>query len=868
MRRFFLAGSLLLLSLGLTIQLLFSLNLAAASQPPTTAQSINTVQVTGHLGGPAQAIDMANNTLFAGIGPEFASFSLANPDEPERLDYRLYSENLNAVVISDNLAFITDGNLHLLDINNPANLQPLGSVSVPGTLLNVNVNGTQLVAVGGNFGAPFGQLRVFDIMTPTAPTELSMMTFPVEARGVAMTGTTALVANDSNGLVVLNLTDPQNPQIIRTKATMGQAYDVLIGDGAAYVATVDCAVNCTGGIQVFDLANPNNPSSAAFVPLPSQPNRLAMADTYLFVANGAGGMALLDIQDPLNPVNLGLTDLPEDAMDVVASGDDAYVATGRGGIQHLSISPTLHTGGIPSFANAYSVAFANEYAFVGDGEGLYVVDATTASDPVIVDFTATSADVYRLTLTDDHLFLSLQLDGLSIYDVSNPTSPQFVATFNTPGSVNGIVVAGSYAYLADGATGLRILDISNMAAPTEVANVDTAGVAWDLFKDGDRLYVADFDRGVRIFDVSDPTDPQEIGLYNTPGEAFAVNVFADLAYIADGFEGVRIVDVSDPQSPFEIGSFDNFRHAYDLELVGEYLYVANDTGGLLTLSVTDPTTPTELRRNNTAGQAWGVTVDRTRHLIAIADRFGGFYLFKQSAIALRGSVLQANGLGYAGVTISSDLGSMAVTDGSGHFDFANPILGPQTVSADLAGFVFAPPTNTVNLPPAQTMIRFTILPEPVQATVSAAGGSLSYTATDGVTTTLTIPAGAVNTPISLILTPTLVTPPTGLAFAAHAFELAAYDGDTLLPAFSFNQPVVITIDYSDADLTPINDESTLDLYFNENSGWISSGASCSPSVPGQIDVGQNRLETALCSTGLFGLFGQPLQLYLPIIQQP
>ena len=863
--RSLLVAALFLFMLGLTGQLVHSF---AQSVPALPANS-GSITVQGHIGGPVQTLAIMSDTLYASMGPELAALDLSVPDLPARQGYALYRHNLTSLTISGSLAYLTDGNFAIASLANPAAPIPLGSANIPGTALAVAVTGARAVVVGSNFAAPYGHLRVFDVLAPTAPAELGSLSFAAEARAVAITGTHAVVANDISGLRIVAFNNPAQPQLVATFPTNGQAYDVLLRGNYAFVATVNCAVNCAGGLQVVDLTNLSAPTNVHFTSLPSQPTRLARQEDLLLVANGASGVAQFDISDPTAPAGLGLTPLAGKAVAVIPNGDSAYVATGRDGIYHLTLSPTLATAGLPSFADALSAAFYANYAYIGDGNGLFVVDTSLPTAPQIVRQIATAGAVEDVTIAAGYAYLAQEQAGLLIYDLTDPADPQLVASFDTPGAVHAVLVAGAYAYLADGPTGLRVLDVANPAAPVELTAIDTAGIAHGLALDDDTLYLADFDRGLRIFDLSNPASPNELGLYDTPGEARAVAVAAGFAYVADGVDGLRVIDVSQPGTPVEVGSFQNFRYAHDVDLVGYQVYLANDSGGLLIFDVTDPAQPTLIDSKSSAGLAWGVAIDPARRLIGLADRYGGFYLYGHEGLTLGGTVRQANGHGFGGITIVASTGSSVVSDGQGAFSFADPSLGPQRLTATNPSYRFLPASQLVTLPPSQTNVRFVVLPLPVQTVVSnAGGGNLSFAATNGVTTTLTVPPGAVASEITLVLTPTLVTPPAGFAFASHGFQLTAYQNGSALPNFTFNQPVNITLDYGDDDLGSINHETSLALYWSVSTSWALAGDSCSPPAGSQLQIDQNRLQTAFCQTGRFGLFGDPKQLFLPFVARP
>jgi len=149
------------------------------------------------------------------------------------------------------------------------------------------------------------------------------------------------------------------------------------------------------------------------------------------------------------------------------------------------------------------------------------------------------------------------------------------------------------------------------------------------------------------------------------------------------------------------------------------------------------------------------------------------------------------------------------------------------------------------------------------------GGLLIFTDTQGLTTTVQIPPGAVTRTTAITLTPILaLTEPIspGLRFAGHAFDLDAYWDDQLLTGFTFETTVTVTIHYSDADVRGV-DEKTLKLYrwvTTPPDGWQVVGAQ---SGEGQsLDTGNNVLTAWLRGLSRFGQMGaNQYNLFLPLV---
>ena len=149
------------------------------------------------------------------------------------------------------------------------------------------------------------------------------------------------------------------------------------------------------------------------------------------------------------------------------------------------------------------------------------------------------------------------------------------------------------------------------------------------------------------------------------------------------------------------------------------------------------------------------------------------------------------------------------------------------------------------------------------------GGLLIITDTQGLTTTVQIPPGAVTRTTAITLTPILsptepISP--GLRFAGHAFDLDAYWDGQHLASFTFETTVTVTIHYSDADVKGL-DEKTLELYrwvTMPPDGWQVVGAR---SGEGQIlDMVNNVLTAWLCGLTRYGEMGViQYNIYLPVV---
>jgi hypothetical protein len=146
--------------------------------------------------------------------------------------------------------------------------------------------------------------------------------------------------------------------------------------------------------------------------------------------------------------------------------------------------------------------------------------------------------------------------------------------------------------------------------------------------------------------------------------------------------------------------------------------------------------------------------------------------------------------------------------------------------------------------------------------------SLTYTDTQGTTTSLQIPSGAVTETTQLFFTPSNLArlpTPSGSAYAQHAFELESYRDRQMLPNLSFERPVTVTIEYSDADLSGLDENSLSLKVWDESAGeWVNAANSCIPPSMPDRHLDENWLGVEICHQSRFALFGQ-YQVYLPLV---
>jgi hypothetical protein len=316
-----------------------------------------------------------------------------------------------------------------------------------------------------------------------APSLLGGYNTPGSSWGIAVSGTTAYLADGSAGLQIVDISDRKNPVLLGAYNTPGNAWSVAVSGATAYVA------DGSAGLQVIDVTNPTAPSLRGTYDTPGAGYFVAVSGTTAYVADGSAGLQVIDVSVPTAPVLRGTCATGGSAEGVAVSGTTAYVAALTAGLKVIDVS-------VPA-----APVLRGTYDTPGRADGV-AVSGTTA---YVADYTS----------------------GLQIIDVSTATAPALLGSYAAPNRAFGVAVSGGYAYVGDHGQGLVVVDVSNPAAPTAFGSLATGtnftpGVAVS----GATAYLAADDSGLLAADVTSPA-------WGTPAVSYSYELSGEPGTIPD-----------------------------------------------------------------------------------------------------------------------------------------------------------------------------------------------------------------------------------------------------------------------------------------------------------------------------------------------
>ncbi len=406
-----------------------------------------------------------------------------------------------------------DNGLQIVDISDPDNPAPAGNledVEEPDELFLHGATAVDTFVINGNTYAAVvsehdGGLQIVDISDPDNPAPAGRLEDTAGMRLTRLVAVDTFVISDNtyaavasyenNGLKIIDVTDPDNPEPAGQLRDDGDAslllstsfgIDTFTINGNTYAAVTS---RSEGGLQIIDVTDPHNPAPAGR--LTDDPSLLLRfthgVDTFVLgnhtyaavTSRGEDGLQIVDVSDPASPEDVGgLKDMSSlllnDATGVktFVAGNHTYAAVTSekdGGLQTVRLSdidttpPVITVTGANPLTHELGDPYTDPGATTVDGspvtadvsavdtdtEGDYTVTYTAtdpngneASDARTVQVRDTTPPVITLTGGDVTVELggTYAEQGATVSD----NDPAYAETVNADFSAVDTSLAGSY----------------------------------------------------------------------------------------------------------------------------------------------------------------------------------------------------------------------------------------------------------------------------------------------------------------------------------------------------------------------------------------------------------------------------------------
>ena len=498
-----------------------------------------------------------------------------------------------AVVLSDDRR----GSLQILDLTDPYAITAAGTISNDSGLHLIFVSGLVVFESGNRTYAatvtPFGGVQALDITNPyniipagtVANTEDALVSNAKDIAVFRVDGNIyAAVTSSNQGVQVLDMSDPYNitlaGQITHEESRIiysAETIDTFESGDRIYAAVA----GYNGGVQTLDLSDPYNITAAGIIEDNEMLNLDRAWDISVFETGGRtyalvtsshdsgsyrppdyeDGVQVLDLTDPYNIVPAsGITD---NAALILSGAHDAAIFRSDGRI-YAAVTSYYEDGiQVLDLTDPYNIMPAGSIdggtvPLLDVGSGIDIFDSDGRIYAAVASLGANS--VWTFDLTDTHNIIPVDV----ITDDVDPalSGARGLAVFESDG--NTYVTATS----DEGIQMLDLTDIYNIAAADSLSynhilrlggayGVDTLTskdrtYAAAAFPNTDTLIVLDTTNPYGIVTTSHITDDDQLRLSGVV--AVTTFVSGERTFASTGsFEGIQILDLTDPYNIISAG---------------------------------------------------------------------------------------------------------------------------------------------------------------------------------------------------------------------------------------------------------------------------------------------------------------------------
>ncbi len=506
-----------------------------------------------NIGDRVVSLDKKDQIVFtANFSGLIELINVSNPSQPELMSSLQIPDNIGGVVgkiaVYDSIAFVLGQNaIHLIKISNPTFPEYFGSYDY-GWATDIIISGNLA------YVAAYNQFVILDISEIQSPQLIGIVGGQLDGICQKDTLIFGVQSGGFNGFHVINVADPENPEVISTlNFVFGSNADIDISGPTVFLAY-------SRNFWSVDISDPFFPVILDTLKIEDHASKVFINEEKAYLTSSYSGFRVINISDPYHLNATGYYDTPGLCEQVIEENNIAYVANCFSGLQIIDVSESQNPYIIGSLTASYfsvnDIAKLNDYLFVAEYfTGLDVVNISNVSTPVITGSFFNSIGIAEnISLLNNNLCLSYSYPWpeLKFIDITIPENPSVVHEIDLGNYLLFGTVAlfqtATYVYVGAGPT-FMVFDVTDFSNPVLISSYSASSQITDIVVDNSTAYLSVGEGGIEILDLDNLTDPELIGTYNTPGETIQIALFSDVLIVADGPGGLLTLNVSDPSSP-------------------------------------------------------------------------------------------------------------------------------------------------------------------------------------------------------------------------------------------------------------------------------------------------------------------------------
>jgi ABC-type Fe3+ transport system permease subunit len=332
-------------------------------------------KTTEELGGPSDSIEIVDGIAY--VAEREGGIEVLNVSNPsEIIEITTYYDNISSyedIEIKDNYLFSAAGKSGLIIFN----ISNINDGLYPVSFLPGLANSTNFLTLSNDLvilETNRNGFSIIDVSNVFQPEIIANVSVAYELKNIVIKDNIAYAVGFSLGIIVFNITDPTDPQIIRTYSDFPgvgtlRVQDITVANDIAYVALGT-------KMALFNVSNPADISLISEME-DIKAHGVQVTDNFAYVivkdaVQNRNGIRIVDISNKTNLIELGnyLTSLylTQDIL-VNETQNLVFLAQGRGGTQIIDITDKNNLTLINSFVDTQTITV---YILSGKDRGVVI----------------------------------------------------------------------------------------------------------------------------------------------------------------------------------------------------------------------------------------------------------------------------------------------------------------------------------------------------------------------------------------------------------------------------------------------------------------------------------------------------------------
>jgi len=515
-------------------------------------------------------VEFDNDSLFVlGATNGILKFDISDPENIQKQDITRVGSDVRTFDIDGGIIYLADA--EGLILINTTTLSVIGSIDLGVPVYDVCYDEeTAFVACGTN------GLKVVNVSNPSSPSVLDTVGGAMyDVQRVTISDHIAYLSMKNHGFAILNVTDPSNIVVWVEEYDLTTVNHIEVFNETFYVSR-------DSGVEIFNHSSEGSPAPKGTYSDGVSYLETCTNDGILFIADGGNGVDIVNVTDENTPGFVANIAAPFTGWiwSITFKDDYLYIVDASNGLKVYNVTDVSNPINVLEYGivgYAFDLAVGDDVAYISNGNiTLSTVDVADVNNPVGLGQWDGYTYTTQIEYYGGYVFVKDML-GILVFDVTDPSNPELHMNLTGSESVQKFYVNNNTLYILYE----NELEIWFIHDPMNYYYVSTTEITGTFLRD---LIV--LNESIHVLDSTNYYSLEEIGTYNCRGNSYDFNYYNEMLFI-NCYEFLEVVEISQSAIPTYAANYTGYSeyNVEDISIQDGLLYVALGFDGLKVLDV-------------------------------------------------------------------------------------------------------------------------------------------------------------------------------------------------------------------------------------------------------------------------------------------